>query len=195
MSDIKELFIQANTDSCCQQVAFGINIYLLNCISLLYLSITVLVFVCVISNQSTTRKHVICIKSSVSVTPCCIKHRARWKVRNGITNNIADVVQSHIQQKKQGNEKEWWEVKTLKNRVRNIGGLHEIKEQEPSANCGLSVSFLEVYEQENHFSIQYLVVNKNIFQASSNVWSRKVFLMAFYLHEKNNLTRLRYLIA
>ena len=50
--------IQCNTDSCCEYMAGGVNIYLYGCVSLLVLecAVYVCVYVCIISNQSTSKK-------------------------------------------------------------------------------------------------------------------------------------------
>ena len=40
-------------------------------VSVMYVS------VCVMSNQSTSKSHVICVKLSVNFRPCCINHTAR----------------------------------------------------------------------------------------------------------------------
>ena len=47
-----------NTGKCCEHVTGGVNIYLYGCVSLLALefALCVFVFVCVISNQSTSKK-------------------------------------------------------------------------------------------------------------------------------------------
>ena len=56
ISGINELFIQFNTDSCCEDITGGVNIYLYGCVSLLAHECPMCVCVCVISNQSIARK-------------------------------------------------------------------------------------------------------------------------------------------
>ena len=68
--DISELFIECNTDSCCEHITGGINIYLYGCVSPLRV---LCVFVCVISNQSNGKEHIKC-QTSVTLKACCIKH-------------------------------------------------------------------------------------------------------------------------
>ena len=56
--DVSKLFIQYNTNSCCEYVAVGINIYLYECVSLIapVCAACFCVYVFVISNQSTSKK-------------------------------------------------------------------------------------------------------------------------------------------
>ena len=60
MFDISEVFIHCNKGSCCEHITGGVNIYLYGCVSLLapecVVYLCVFVFVCVISNQSTSKK-------------------------------------------------------------------------------------------------------------------------------------------
>ena len=60
MFDISDLFIQCNKDSCCEHITVGVNIYIYDysCASLLLTEFAVChcVLVCVISNQSTSKK-------------------------------------------------------------------------------------------------------------------------------------------
>ena len=66
--------IQCNTDSCCEHIAHGVNIYLYGCVSLsVWLCcVSLCVCVCVILNQSTSKKPR--YVSDFSKTPCCIEH-------------------------------------------------------------------------------------------------------------------------
>ena len=57
-------------------IAGGVNAYLYVCVSLLFPVYCVCLCICVISNQSTSRNHVICVKPSVNLMPCSIKHKA-----------------------------------------------------------------------------------------------------------------------
>ena len=47
------------------------------CVILLVPVCTMSVFVCVMPSQSASKSHVICVKPTVNVTPCCIKYIAR----------------------------------------------------------------------------------------------------------------------
>ena len=47
------------------------------CVSLLVPVCLACLLVSVISNQSTSKNHAICVKPSVNSMPCCIKHTAR----------------------------------------------------------------------------------------------------------------------
>ena len=110
--------------------------------------VCVLVFVRVISNQSTSKNPIMCQKSVV-LTPCCTKYTARsflyldTKASNVYIHNIiklcntSNVVQSPIKLKKQDNRKSsvnavWRRQgrgvnKISKKEVRSIaGGLHKI---------------------------------------------------------------------
>ena len=56
--NISERLIQCNKDSCCEHITGAVNIYL--CVGLLSLFVLcVYLFVCVISNQSASKSHVI----------------------------------------------------------------------------------------------------------------------------------------
>ena len=82
---------------------------------------SVCLFVCMISNQGTSKNHVICLKLSVNTKPCGIKRCARC-IKQGASDTklprlgkfrsiislskiTLDVVCPHIQLKKQGNKK------------------------------------------------------------------------------------------
>ena len=68
--DISELFIQFNALSCSKHITGGVNIYLYGCVSLLGGVLCLCLCVCVISN-------LILCQTSITLTPCCIKHTAR----------------------------------------------------------------------------------------------------------------------
>ena len=57
-----QLFNQCNTDSCCEHITGGVNIYLFGCVSRLkpVCAVCLYLFVGVISNQNTSKKHVMC---------------------------------------------------------------------------------------------------------------------------------------
>ena len=59
----------------CVKVTGGVNIHLYGYISLIAPVCPVFVFV--ISNQSTSRNHVIRVRRSINLFLCCIKHTAR----------------------------------------------------------------------------------------------------------------------
>ena len=64
--------------SSCEHIRGCVNLYLYECVSLLAheCAVCVCVYVCVISNQSTSKKpHT--YQTSVNLTPFCIKHRSR----------------------------------------------------------------------------------------------------------------------
>ena len=63
--------------SCSVQKTGGVVIYLYVCVCLLVLVCPVCVCLCVISNQSTSKNHVIRFKPLVNLMPFCIKHTAR----------------------------------------------------------------------------------------------------------------------
>ena len=71
-----KLFIQYNTESCCEHMTGSINIYLHACVGPLCVP-CVFVSVCVISNQSTSKKpsHVLDLSKLMA---CCIKHTVRF---------------------------------------------------------------------------------------------------------------------
>ena len=58
---ISKLFIKCNTGSCCVQGTGGVNIYLYACWSIDPSVSYVCLRMCVISNQSTRKKHVISV--------------------------------------------------------------------------------------------------------------------------------------
>ena len=64
---ISKLFIQCNRFSCCVHITGGVNIYS-------YIVPVYHACVFVISNQSISKNHGICVKRSVNLIPCCIKH-------------------------------------------------------------------------------------------------------------------------
>ena len=76
---ISKLFIQSNTSSYCVFVCVVLFVF---------------VSLCVISNQSTSENHVIHVRPSGNLMPCCIKHTARFcwylstKARQVLVHNI-----------------------------------------------------------------------------------------------------------
>ena len=60
MFDISDLFIQCNKDSCCEHITVGVNIYIYDygyaSLLLTEFAVCLCVLVCVISNQSTSKK-------------------------------------------------------------------------------------------------------------------------------------------
>ena len=68
--NVSEWLIQCNTDSCCEYVIGGANMYLW--VSLLVSISCVYLFVCMIPNS-----HVINVKPTANLMPCCIKCRSR----------------------------------------------------------------------------------------------------------------------
>ena len=77
---INNLLIQCNTGSCCVHVTGGFNIYLYIFVcqsvgpSVSYVCLSVCVYIKrVISNQTTSKNHAICVKPSVHLMPCSIK--------------------------------------------------------------------------------------------------------------------------
>ena len=73
---LSKLFIQCNTESCCEHITGSINIYLYACVSPLAPVFAMCLWVCVISNQSTSKKPSQVLDLS-NLMPCCIKHTAR----------------------------------------------------------------------------------------------------------------------
>ena len=66
---IIHLIIACNKGSCCEHITGGANIYLYGCVSLMASECAVCVYVCVISNQSTSKKpH----KSDLSKIGACL---------------------------------------------------------------------------------------------------------------------------
>ena len=81
---ISELSIQHNKDSCCKYIAGCVNIYLHGCVSLLAPECAVCVCVCVcvcvslcVWYQIRVAAENIMYCTSVTLTPCCIKHKSR----------------------------------------------------------------------------------------------------------------------
>ena len=113
-----------NTGSYCVQITGGANIYIYNCASV-YWSICVLyVFACVISNQSTSKNHVIPVKPSVNFLPWSIQQGAA-----GITvTRLKKFRSTHsAKAKKQQKECRWVEAlgKIWIRGISNIGSLHK----------------------------------------------------------------------
>ena len=79
MFDIGELFIQCNTNSCCEHITCGVNvnIYMGGCVSLLACVCALCLFcVCVISIKVLAKKFIMC-QTSVNLTPSCMKDTAK----------------------------------------------------------------------------------------------------------------------
>ena len=74
---ICKLFIHCNTSCCCLYIAGSVIIYLCVCVSLLVPVCPMWVCLCVTSNQSNSKNHVICANPSVNLMSHCIKHIAR----------------------------------------------------------------------------------------------------------------------
>ena len=74
--------IQCNTDSCCEHMTDGVNIYLQRCASLLVWVCCVSLCVCVCvwyQNRVPAKNHTMC-QTSVNLMPCCIEciSRSLW---------------------------------------------------------------------------------------------------------------------
>ena len=74
--------IQCNTDSCCEHMTDGVNIYLQRCASLLVWVCCVSLCVCVCvwyQNREPAKNHTMC-QTSVNLMPCCIEciSRSLW---------------------------------------------------------------------------------------------------------------------
>ena len=71
--DISELFIQCNTNNCCEHITGDVNIYLHGCASLLASECVVFVSVSVLyQTRIPGKKHIMC-QTSVNLKPRCIK--------------------------------------------------------------------------------------------------------------------------
>ena len=70
---------QCNTDSCCEHMTGGANIYLYGCVSLLApkCDVYLCVYVRVWYQIRVPSKNYIMCQTSVNLRPCCIKHIAR----------------------------------------------------------------------------------------------------------------------
>ena len=75
---IRKLFIQYNTDNCCAYVTGHANMYLYVCVCKYIGSCVscVCLSVCVVSNKSTRKSHIIHVKPLVNLMSCCVKHAA-----------------------------------------------------------------------------------------------------------------------
>ena len=71
--------MQGNTGSCCVHITGGADIYLSVSLSIdpCVSCVCHMMCKCVISNQITSKNHVIHVKTSVILMPCYIKHTAK----------------------------------------------------------------------------------------------------------------------
>ena len=164
MTFASELFIQWDRDSCCEHIAVGVNIYLLGSVGLLApecvvcLCVCLCLFVCVISNQSTSKKlyHV----SDLSKLDTLLHKKMHQGpeaqhlyihdiIKKSSTSNVA---QSPIQPKKEDNRMSSGGVGGKG--VVNKGGLHKMI----IAFCMCS-SFHFLYQYEKRFYFILLGIN------------------------------------
>ena len=69
--------IQCNTDSCCEHMPDGVNIYLYGCVSLFAWMCWLSLCVYVCNQIRVPAKNFIMIQTSVNLAPCCIEHISR----------------------------------------------------------------------------------------------------------------------
>ena len=89
----------------------AVSKYIFICVSVYWSLLCLWLYVCVNSDQSTCKSHVMCqtlnkldvlLHKTISKVLLVLKYQ-------GVQNNILDVARSHIQPKKQGNKKMDWE--------------------------------------------------------------------------------------
>ena len=77
MFDIGELFIQCNTNSCCEHITCGVNVNIYMGVSVYWpVFVLYVFFVCVISIKVLAKKFIMC-QTSVNLTPSCTKDTAK----------------------------------------------------------------------------------------------------------------------
>ena len=124
-------------------------IHIYKCVWVYWSLCVLFICLCVISNQSTGKNHVIRVKPSVNLIPCywhcrlvLMLQAQQVSVHNIIKqNSTLDLAWSSIQPKKQGNKKSRWEggwTKFEKRAVSNIGGSHikrGVRNPLPTLHC------------------------------------------------------------